>query len=107
MTGFTVFEPIGIRTDYPFVDLEKKQVTGRILYKNKVLMTVHVDLQSNTIQKEGSLAEVAHLTTSDGIKIVNEDREMTIIKSQAEFLIQNNISNPEEYFEQLLKMNGD
>lgn len=75
MTGFTHFEPIGMRTDYPGVDLEKKQVTARILYKNKVLMTVRVDLQSDTIVKEGSLDEIKHLTTSDGINVVDEERE--------------------------------
>lgn len=34
--GFTIFEPVGIRTDYPLVDLEKKQVTARIFYKDKL-----------------------------------------------------------------------
>lgn len=101
--GFTIFEPVGIRTDYPLVDLEKKQVTARIFYKDKLLMTVLVDLRLDQIQKEGNLSEVAHLTTPDGMKVVEEEREISIIKSQAEFFIENNISNPEEYEEQLIK----
>jgi hypothetical protein len=99
--GYTIFEPIGMRTDYPSVDLENKQVTARILYHDKVLMTVVVDLLTGTVQKEGSLEEVAHLRTKEGCRIVEEEREIDTIKSMAAFFLERGITNPSEYFKSL------
>ncbi|WP_414854153.1 hypothetical protein [Brevibacillus sp. IT-7CA2] len=78
-------------------------MTARIFYKDKLLMTVLVDLRSDHIHKEGNLSEVAHLTTPDGMQMVEEEREISFIKSQAEFFIENSISNPTAYEEQLIK----
>ncbi|GIO07197.1 hypothetical protein J31TS6_32250 [Brevibacillus reuszeri] len=56
MRGYTEFRPIGIKTDYPHVDLMQKLVTARVVYEERVLMTVIIDVGKNTVQKEGSLA---------------------------------------------------
>lgn len=91
--GYTLFRPTGVKHEYPVVDLQNKQVTGTVSYKDIVYMTVIVDLKKDTVEIEGSVEE---------LKDISMDKESYIrmFKSQAEFFVENNISNPKKYYEQ-------
>lgn len=97
--GYTIFKAIGITIDYPYVDIEKEVVTGVVSYENKVYMTVHVDLQSDTVKVEGTLGDLAHLISNENMG----DVYIQMIKDMAKFFINNKIDNPKEYYEQILK----
>jgi|SRR5690606_5754215 len=90
--GYTLFRPTGVKHEYPVVDLQNKQVTGTVSYKDIVYMTVIVDLKKDTVDIEGSVEE---------LKDISMDKESYIrmFKIQAEFFVENNISNPKKYYE--------
>lgn len=94
-TGYTIFKSVGITIDYPNVDIEKEAVTGVVSYENKAYMTVLVDLQSDTVQVEGTLRDLAHIISNENI----EDEYIEMIKDMAKFFIDNKIDNPKEYYE--------
>ncbi|MGE7879753.1 hypothetical protein [Peribacillus muralis] len=93
--GFTVYKSSGITVDYPFVDLENKEVIGTVSFKDKKIMKVIVNVQSNLVYVEGSVEN-----TSKG---ENDSDYMDTIKNEAEFFIINKISNPKKYYEQFLE----
>lgn len=93
--GYTVYKSIGLTFDYPFVDLEKKEVTGTVSFKNKICMTVIVNLQSDTVMVEGSVEDV--------LKEQNDSDYVEEIKARAKFFVENKISNPKEYYEHLIE----
>lgn len=97
-TGYTIFQSIGIQIDYPSVDLEKKMVTGVVTFENKVYMTVLVDLQTDSVKAEGSINDLAHLVSIEHL----ETEYIAMIKNMAKFFIENKISNPKEYYENLI-----
>lgn len=91
--GYTIFRPTGVTHEYPKVDLHNKQVTGTVSYQNKVYMTVLIDLKKDIVNIEDSVEE---------LKDISKDKESYIrmFKSQAEFFVENKISNPKKYYEQ-------
>lgn len=97
LPGFTVYKSSRLILEYPFVDLEKKEVTGTVSFKNNKHMTVIVNLQSNSVKVVGSI-ENTHKGQKDSDYI-------DMIKKQAEFFVANNISNPKKYYEQLIEDN--
>lgn len=46
--GYTIFKATGVSHEYLSIDLDKQQVTAAVLYKEKVYMTVMVDLKADT-----------------------------------------------------------
>ncbi|MFD1851286.1 hypothetical protein [Oceanobacillus bengalensis] len=71
----------------------RKQVTGTISYNDIIQMTVLVDLKSGTVNVEGSVEELKEIA-------MDEEFYIKTFKSQAEFFIENNISNPKKYYDQ-------
>lgn len=95
--GYTIFKSIGININYPSVDLDKETVTGEVTFENTVYMTVTVDLQSDGLKVEGSVMDLAHLIPNENM----EKEYIDIVKVMAKFFIENQISNPKEYYENL------
>ena len=93
--GYTIFKPTGVRPEYPYVDLVKQQVTCIVLYKEETYMTVTVDLRNDTVQVQGDVDELGDLT-------ISRDSYIDMFKSQAKFFIDNNISNPKKYYDELI-----
>ncbi|PWA09268.1 hypothetical protein DCC39_13290 [Pueribacillus theae] len=91
--GYTLFRPVGIKIEYPLVDLRNKQVTGTVSYNDKIYMTVIVDLNFESVEVEGSVEELKEIS-------MNEESHIRMFKTEAKFFVENNISNPKEYFEQ-------
>jgi hypothetical protein len=97
LTGFTVFKSTGLKVDYPLVDLDNKVVTGVVSFKNKKCMTVIVNFQSDTVKVEGNIENIRkEQCGSDYIDM---------IKNEAKFFVENKISNPKKYYEQLIEDN--
>lgn len=96
-SGYTIFKSIGIKINYPSVDLDKETVIGEVSFENKVYMTVTVDLQSDRVEVEGSVMDLAHLIPNEHL----ENEYIDMIKNMAKFFIDNKISNPKEYYENL------
>jgi hypothetical protein len=90
--GWTTFAPLRIKPEYTNIDLEKKQVTGVVKYNDKVYLSVIVDVQNNKTKVTGSLRGIAELT-----KPFKKSNYIEIIKTEAEFLTENGITNPKEY----------
>lgn len=95
-TGHTHYRPIGFKIEYTHIDLKEKIVKAIVKYEGQIIMTVTVDLHADSIQKVGGLEEVSSLETYG----VTEQDTLREIKCLSEFFIQNNISNPKEYYEQ-------
>ena len=93
--GYTIFKPTGVRHEYPHVDLVKQQVTCIVLYKEETYMTVIVDLKNDTVQVQGDVDVLGDLTISG-------DSYIDMFKGQAKFFIDNNISNPKKYYDELI-----
>lgn len=91
--GLTTFAPLSIVPEYINIDLEKKQVTGLVKYHEKVYLSVIVDVRNNKVKTNGSLRRIAELT-----KPFKESDYIEMIKSEAEFLIENEVINPKEYY---------
>lgn len=101
MTGYTRIEPTGVTFDYPSVDLDNKLVTARVLFQGKLMMEVVIDVKHDTIQQRGSLEEIAHLTTYNGINRMTEDMYINSLKRTAKFFVDNKISDPKSYDDEL------
>ena len=93
--GYTIFKPTGVRHEYPHVDLVEKQVTCIVIYKEKTYMTVIVDLKKDTVQVLGDVDEIADLT-------ISRDSYIDMFKGQAKFFVDNDISNPKKYYDELI-----
>jgi 2,3-bisphosphoglycerate-dependent phosphoglycerate mutase len=96
-TGYTIYKSLGIKIDYPYVNLEKKRVTGTVSFNKKLYLTVTVDLLTNTAELEGDIDDLARLTVDE----ITENDYIEMIKSNAVFLIENKISKPKEYFDKI------
>lgn len=94
LPGYSKIEPTAITFDYPTIDLEKKLVIARVLFKGEVKMQVTFDLQNNTVHKKGSIGDLATLT---GIsrRMLDEQKIVESLRSTALFYIENHISDPE------------
>ncbi|MFT9597413.1 hypothetical protein [Mesobacillus sp.] len=58
-------------------------------------MTVFVDLKTDTVQVQGDVDDLGDLS-------MDTDSYVDMFKHQAEFFIENNISNPKEYYDKLI-----
>ncbi|WP_078410721.1 hypothetical protein [Priestia abyssalis] len=92
--GWTIFAPLKIQPEYTNIDLEKKQVTGVVKYNDKVYLSVIVDVQNNKTKVKGNLRGIIRIT-----KPFKKSNYIEIIKSEAEFFIENGITNPKEYYD--------
>lgn len=93
--GYTLFGPTGVHHEFLQVDLIKQQVVGIVLYKEKIYMTVLVDLKTDTVQVEGDVDALGELS-------MDRDSYIDLFKTQAKFFIENNISNPKQYYDELI-----
>lgn len=96
--GITIFKRTGILIKYPHVDLLKEQVTATISIEEDVKMTVIVDLKLNTISKDGCMDEILEIFPND-----DEDFYIEQIRHWAEVFIDNQITDPQAYFDELIK----
>jgi hypothetical protein len=92
--GITLFKPTGVLHEFPHVDLEKKQVIGTVAYKGKTYMTVILDLNTDTLQVEGNVDELGTLS-------LDRESYIEMFKHQANFFIENNISDPKKFYDEL------
>ncbi|MBT2728435.1 hypothetical protein J7E63_16020 [Bacillus sp. ISL-75] len=93
--GWTSFSPLKIVPEYT-VDLEKGQVTGVVKHNGKVYLTVIVDIPNDKTEVKGSLRGIGKLT-----KPFKKQNYIEIIKNEAEYFIQNKITNPKEFYDKL------
>ncbi|MEH6940074.1 hypothetical protein V7056_19855 [Bacillus sp. JJ664] len=89
--GTTTFAQLKIEPEYTNIDLEKKQVTGEVKYKENTYLTVIVDLQNNTTKVKGNLRRISKI-----IKPFKKRHYIEMIESEAEFLIDKPITNTKE-----------
>ncbi|MED4531381.1 hypothetical protein [Metabacillus fastidiosus] len=92
--GYTLFKPIGEQHEFPHIDLENQQVTGTVSYKGKTYITVMVDLKTDAIKVEVNIDDLDNLS-------MDKDSYIEMFKHQAKFLIENHISNPKKYYDEL------
>lgn len=91
--GWTLFAPLKIIPEYT-VDLEKGQVTGVVKYNEKVYLTVIVDVPNGKTFTKGSLRGILKKT-----KPFKKHNYIEIIKGEAEYFIENKITNPKEHYD--------
>jgi len=89
--GTTTFAQLKIEPEYTNIDLENKQVTGVVRYKEKIYLTVIVDVQNNITKVQGNLRGISKI-----VKPFKKRNYIEMIESEAEFLIENKIINPNE-----------
>lgn len=90
-TGWTSFAPLKIMPEYT-VDLEKGQVTGVVKHNKKVYLTVTVDVLNEKTVAKGSLRRILKHT-----KPFKKHNYIEMIKGEAEYFIENNITNPKDH----------
>lgn len=93
--GYTIFQATGIKTDYTHVDLLKKQVTATISYQGKVKMTVITDFLTGQMHQEGDFTEILAAWPDDDPQSYFDE-----IYEWSKTFIENDISDPQIYFEQ-------
>ncbi|OCA84096.1 hypothetical protein A8F94_15330 [Bacillus sp. FJAT-27225] len=94
--GYTLFKSTGVQHEFPHINLEKQQVIGIVTYKEKTYMTVFVNLKTGSVQVQGDIDDLGDLS-------MDRDAYVDMFKHQAQFFIDNNISNPKEYYDELIK----
>ncbi|WP_233459439.1 hypothetical protein [Cytobacillus luteolus] len=92
--GHTIFKSTGVRHEFPHVDLEKQRVTCIVTYKSKTYMTVVVDMKTGEVEIHGNVDSL-------GRKAMDLESYIDMFKQQARFFVENEISNPEEYYQNL------
>jgi hypothetical protein len=93
--GYTLFKSTGVQHRFSHIDLEKRQAIGIVTYKEKTYMTVYVDLKTDTVQVQGDVDDLGDLS-------MDRHSYVDMFKHQARFLIENNITNPKEYYDDLI-----
>ncbi|MGA3602961.1 hypothetical protein [Lysinibacillus agricola] len=88
-----LFFLLRILPEYTNIDLKKKQVTGLVKYNGETYLTVIVDVHNNKTKIKGNLRRIAEIT-----KPFKKSNYIEIIQMEAEFLIENGITNPKEYY---------
>lgn len=94
--GHTIFKPTGVCHKYPLIDLVKQQVTCVVVYKENTYMTVIVDVKDDIVSIQGKVDELGDLAMS-------KDDYIDMFKHQAKLFIDNNVSDPDKYFDELTK----
>ncbi|WP_255249769.1 hypothetical protein [Bacillus sp. FJAT-45066] len=94
--GYTMFVPTGVRHEFPLVDLKEQKVVGTVIYKDKIYMKVIVNLKEDSVTVEDNVDELSNLS-------MDRESYINLFKSQAKFFVENNISDPEKYYEELEK----
>lgn len=89
--GFTIYKATGVRHEYSHVNLEEQEVTCHVLYKDKIYMSVVVDVANNHVYIQGDVDELGELSMSKQFYI-------TMFKEQAQFFIDNQISDLKKYY---------
>ncbi|MDN4492559.1 hypothetical protein [Ureibacillus aquaedulcis] len=97
--GYTIFKPTGERHEFPQVDLVNQLVVGIVIYEGKTYMTVTVDVKTNNVKVEGRIDELESLS-------MGRDAYINMFKQEAKFFIENNILNPNDYYDELIKNQG-
>jgi hypothetical protein len=95
IVGYTLYKPTGVQHEYPYVDLVKMQVTCCVIYKEKTYMTVMVDVKSDNLEVQGDVKELGDLS-------MDRNSYLDMFKHQARFFINNNISDPKKYYDELI-----
>ncbi|MEG0438629.1 MAG: hypothetical protein RR587_05275 [Solibacillus sp.] len=99
-SGKTLFISTGIKMDYPFINLENGEVTAYITYKGKTYMHIQYNVLTEETKVKGSI-ETIKLNRLLRNKIKLDDVEyIEMVQSSARFFIENEITNPEEYYRQ-------
>ena len=93
MTGFTIYEPLGIKTEFVHIDLERRQVEAIVLYHQKIIMTIKVNLREKTVHKTGGFDEFPRIKE---MGIIEQDTILEI-ERLSQFYVENGITNPKEY----------
>ena len=93
--GYTLFKPTGVHHEFPHIDLVKQQVIGIVTYKEKTYMTVIIDLKTDTVQVQGDVDDLGDLS-------MDRESYIDMFKHLAKLFIENNISNPKEYYDELI-----
>ena len=94
--GHTIFKSTGVRHKYPLIDLVKQQVTCVVVYKENIYLTVIVDVKNDTVSVQGSIDELGDLAMS-------KDNYIDMFKHQAKLFIDDNVSDPDKYLDELIK----
>jgi len=94
--GRTIFKPTGVRHEFSQVDLAKEQVIFKVVYGDETYMTVTVDVKTRGVKISGSVEPLGELS-------MDQDSWVDLFKEQAKFFIENKISNPNEYYDELIK----
>ena len=94
--GYTIFKPTGVRHEFPKVDLVNQQVTCTVLYKEETYMTVIVDIKNDSVQVLGDVDVLGNLS-------MDKDSYIDMFKHWAKVFIDNDISNPSDYIDEIIK----
>ncbi|WCR27010.1 hypothetical protein L3476_28225 [Paenibacillus thiaminolyticus] len=94
MTGYTEFVPINIKAVFTNVDLEAQQITASITYQEKLIATLTFHLRENTMIKVGNFDDVCHFKKHG----IDEQFFLSRIKGEVISIIENNISEPDDFF---------
>lgn len=94
MTGYTEFVPVNMKAVFTNVDLEAQQITANIIFQEKLIATLTFNLCENTMIKVGSFDDVSHFKKHG----IDEHFIISRIKGEVMSIIENNISEPDDFF---------
>ncbi|TDL57546.1 hypothetical protein E2R60_03315 [Paenibacillus dendritiformis] len=94
MTGYTEFVPLNLKAVFTDVDLEAQQITTNIIFQEQLIATLTFNLRENTMIKVGSFDDVSHFNKHG----IDEHFIISRIKGEVISMIENNISEPDDFF---------
>ncbi|RJG23366.1 hypothetical protein [Paenibacillus thiaminolyticus] len=94
MTGYTEFVPLNLKAVFTDVDLEAQQITTNIIFEEKLIATLTFNLRENTMIKVGNFDDVCHFKKHG----IDEQFILSRIKGEVLSIIENNISEPDDFF---------
>ncbi|MFJ5789216.1 hypothetical protein ACIP9G_03935 [Lysinibacillus sp. NPDC093197] len=100
LAGKALFISSGIKVDYPLINLENSEVTAYVTYKGKTYMRIQYNVLTEETKVNGSI-ETLKLNRLLKNKITLNDAEfIEMVQSSARFFIENEITNPDDYYGQ-------
>lgn len=99
-SGKALFISNGIKFEYPFIDLENSEVTAHITYKGKTYMRIQYNVLTEETKVNGSIESLKlNRLLKNGVEL-NDAEYIEMVQSSARLFIENEITNPNEYYGQ-------
>ncbi len=98
-SGYTIYKKSEIQTHFQKIDLYRKRMIGTISLLDQVILTIEVDLLNDNVKVDGDTNQMAYVMSERDLEM----DYVKIFKEMARFFVENEITDPQKYYEKLSK----